>query len=51
VLVFIGTTYLAYHWLSDSVAGYLLGLFIVQLLARVPWTTVPLPRWLERRPQ
>jgi membrane-associated phospholipid phosphatase len=48
-LVFIGTTYLGYHWLTDSVGGYLLGLFIVRLLIRLPWTSVPLPRWLPDR--
>ncbi|MFU8850748.1 phosphatase PAP2 family protein [Micromonospora sp. SL1-18] len=37
VLVFVGTTYLSYHWLTDSIAGYLLGLLIVRLLLRVPW--------------
>ncbi|MFU8876162.1 phosphatase PAP2 family protein [Micromonospora sp. SL4-19] len=44
VLVFIGATYLSYHWLTDSVAGYLLGMLIVRLLLRVPWRTVRLPQ-------
>jgi membrane-associated phospholipid phosphatase len=48
-LTFIGTTYLGYHWLTDSVGGYLLGLLIARLLLRLPWRTVPLPGWLERR--
>ncbi|RKF29146.1 phosphatase PAP2 family protein [Micromonospora globbae] len=48
VLTFIGTTYLGYHWLTDSIGGYLLGLLIVRLLLRVPWRTMPLPRWLDR---
>ncbi|MFI6263793.1 phosphatase PAP2 family protein [Micromonospora sp. NPDC051006] len=48
VLVFIGTTYLGWHWLTDSIAGYLLGLLIIRLLLRVPWRTLPLPRWLDR---
>ncbi|TDC38228.1 phosphatase PAP2 family protein [Micromonospora sp. 15K316] len=47
VLVFIGTTYLGYHWLTDSIGGYLLGLLIVRALFRVPWRTLPLPRWLD----
>ena len=52
VLVFIGTTYISYHWFTDSVGGYLLGLFLVRLLMRVPWQTMPLPGWLERvRPE
>ncbi|MFU8871642.1 phosphatase PAP2 family protein [Micromonospora sp. SL4-19] len=48
VLTFTGTTYLGFHWLTDSVGGYLLGLFIARLLLRVPWRTVPLPRRLEQ---
>ncbi|SCL53100.1 Membrane-associated phospholipid phosphatase [Micromonospora eburnea] len=50
VLTFIGTTYLGYHWFTDSIGGYLLGLLIARLLLRVPWRTVPLPRWLDRAP-
>jgi membrane-associated phospholipid phosphatase len=46
-LVFVGTTYLAYHWLTDSIGGFLLGLLLVRLLARVPWQTLPLPAWLD----
>ncbi|WBB67983.1 phosphatase PAP2 family protein [Micromonospora sp. WMMD812] len=51
VLVFIGTTYLGWHWLTDSVGGYLLGLLIVRLLLRLPWRTLPLPRVLDRAPR
>ncbi|MEU8262590.1 phosphatase PAP2 family protein [Micromonospora sp. NPDC048999] len=50
VLIFIGTTYSSYHWLTDSIGGYLLGLLIARLLLRVPWRTVPLPRRLDRSP-
>ncbi|MFG1923034.1 phosphatase PAP2 family protein [Cryptosporangium sp. NPDC048952] len=32
VLVFIGTTYLAWHWLTDAIGGYLLGLLLVRTL-------------------
>jgi membrane-associated phospholipid phosphatase len=46
VLVFLGTTYLGWHWLTDSIGGYLLGLLLVRLLTRLPWATMPLPRWL-----
>ena len=46
VAVFVATTYLAYHWLTDAVAGLLLGLLLDRLLRRVPWDTVPLPGWL-----
>ncbi|WP_170323961.1 phosphatase PAP2 family protein [Cryptosporangium phraense] len=37
VLVFVGTTYLGWHWLTDSVGGYLLGLLQVLLLTRLRW--------------
>ncbi len=43
-IVFGTTTWLAYHWITDSVAGLLLGLVLTRLLARVPWDAIPLPR-------
>jgi membrane-associated phospholipid phosphatase len=43
VIVFCSTTYLGYHWITDSVAGLLLGLLLDRLLARVPWADLPLP--------
>ena len=46
VVVFSTTTYLGWHWLTDSVAGLLLGLLLDRLLHRVPWDDVPLPRRL-----
>ncbi|MEV6629921.1 phosphatase PAP2 family protein [Actinoplanes sp. NPDC051470] len=49
VIVFGTTTYLSWHWITDSIAGLFLGLVLARLLARVPWETLPLPRWLERR--
>lgn len=42
-IVFCTTTYLAHHWVTDSVAGLLLGLLVDRLLARVPWDALPLP--------
>jgi membrane-associated phospholipid phosphatase len=52
ILVFIGTTYLGWHWLTDSIGGYLLGLLLVRLLTRLPWATMPLPGWLpDARPR
>jgi membrane-associated phospholipid phosphatase len=37
VIVFCTTTYLAFHWLTDSVAGLFLGLILTRLMSRVPW--------------
>ncbi|MDG4815752.1 phosphatase PAP2 family protein [Micromonospora sp. WMMD956] len=45
-VVLCTTTYLGWHWLTDSVAGLLLGLLLDRLLHRVPWDDVPLPRRL-----
>jgi membrane-associated phospholipid phosphatase len=42
-IVFTSTTYLAFHWITDSVAGLLLGLVLTRLLARIPWDDLPLP--------
>jgi membrane-associated phospholipid phosphatase len=45
-IVFATTVYLGFHWLTDSVAGLLLGLLLDRLLARVPWDDLPLPHRL-----
>jgi len=42
-IVFCTTTWLAFHWITDSVAGLLLGLILTRLLARIPWDEIPLP--------
>jgi membrane-associated phospholipid phosphatase len=42
-ILFCTTIYTNFHWLTDSVAGLLLGIFLDRLLARVPWDDVPLP--------
>ena len=42
-IVFCTTTYLSFHWFTDSVAGLLLGWFLARLMARIPWDDVPLP--------
>ncbi|GHJ12727.1 hypothetical protein TPA0908_07220 [Micromonospora sp. AKA38] len=42
-VVFCTTVYLGWHWLTDSVAGLLLGLLLDRLLRRVPWNALPLP--------
>jgi membrane-associated phospholipid phosphatase len=43
VIVFCTTTYLGFHWLTDSIAGLFLGLILTRLMARVAWDAVPLP--------
>jgi membrane-associated phospholipid phosphatase len=43
-IVFCTTTYLAFHWITDSVAGLFLGLVLTRLMARVRWDDIPLPR-------
>jgi membrane-associated phospholipid phosphatase len=52
VVVFLATTYLGFHWLTDAVAGVLLGLVLDRLVHRIPWDDVPLPARLGdwRRP-
>ena len=47
-LVLVGTTYVNYHWLTDSAAGFLLGLIIIRVIRRIPWWTMPLPPRLHR---
>lgn len=37
------TTYLGFHWLTDTVTGLLIGLLLLRLLRRVEWETVALP--------
>jgi membrane-associated phospholipid phosphatase len=49
-LVVVGTTSIGYHWFTDSVGGYLLGLFLVRLVLRIPWTRIRLPDRLDRPP-
>ncbi|GAA4473317.1 phosphatase PAP2 family protein [Phytohabitans houttuyneae] len=36
VIVFVAVTYLGYHWVTDCVAGVLLGVALRQVLARLP---------------
>ncbi|NES31443.1 phosphatase PAP2 family protein [Micromonospora terminaliae] len=49
LIVLATTTYLGWHWLTDSVAGLLLGLLLDRLLHRVPWDDLPLPGPLRHR--
>lgn len=42
-ILFCTTIYLGFHWLTDSVAGLLIGLVLARVLARVRWDALPLP--------
>jgi uncharacterized membrane protein YkvA (DUF1232 family)/membrane-associated phospholipid phosphatase len=46
VVLFCTTIYLSFHWVTDSIAGLLLGLLLYRLLMRVPWNSLPLGRRL-----
>ncbi|WP_176737924.1 phosphatase PAP2 family protein [Micromonospora inyonensis] len=48
VVVMFTTTYLGWHWLTDSVAGLLLGLLLDRILHRMPWNDLPLPGRLRK---
>jgi membrane-associated phospholipid phosphatase len=43
VIVSVTTVYLNFHWITDSIAGLLLGLVLYRLLGRVLWDELPLP--------
>jgi membrane-associated phospholipid phosphatase len=43
VIVFATTVYTGFHWLTDSVAGVLIGLVLARLIERVRWDAIPLP--------
>lgn len=49
VVLSITTVYLQFHWLSDTVAGLLLGSLLWRLIGRITWDEVPLPGWMARR--
>jgi membrane-associated phospholipid phosphatase len=40
-ILFITTVYLGYHWLTDTVAGLLLGLLLGRIMQRIPWHELP----------
>jgi len=37
VVVLVTTTYLGFHWVTDGLAGLLVGLLLDRLFSRVPW--------------
>ncbi len=47
LIVAVSTTYLGYHWLTDAVGGFLVGVIIIRVVQRIRWETVELPTWLE----
>ena len=47
VVLTLTTVYLGYHWLTDTVAGILLGVFLDRLLRRIPWDEIPLGQRLR----
>jgi membrane-associated phospholipid phosphatase len=51
VVLTITTVYLEFHWLTDTIAGLLLGTLLWRLAARVYWDALPLNRlpgaWLR----
>jgi len=45
LILLLTTVYTGFHWLTDSIAGVLLGLVLARLIERVPWERViPTPR-------
>jgi membrane-associated phospholipid phosphatase len=44
VIVAVVTTYLGFHWVTDTVAGLIAGVLLDRLLRRVDWDAVPLHR-------
>ncbi|MEU4691675.1 phosphatase PAP2 family protein [Actinoplanes sp. NPDC023714] len=48
VIVFCTTVYLGFHWVTDSVAGVLLGLVLARIIARIHFDAIPLPSGLGR---
>ncbi|HKS99126.1 MAG TPA: phosphatase PAP2 family protein [Rugosimonospora sp.] len=43
----VTSVYLGFHWVTDTVAGLLLGLLLDRVLRRIPWDEVPLGRRLH----
>lgn len=41
VILFCTTVYTGFHWLTDSIAGVLLGLLLVRIVHRIPFDDLP----------
>jgi membrane-associated phospholipid phosphatase len=48
-IVLFTTTYLSFHWLSDGLAGILIGVLLDRILRRVPWDDIPFHKLRRRR--
>lgn len=48
VVLCITTVYLGYHWVTDTVAGLLLGLVLGRIMDRIPWDRIPLGARLRK---
>ncbi|MGH3739408.1 MAG: phosphatase PAP2 family protein [Micromonosporaceae bacterium] len=46
IIVSFATTYLGYHWVTDTIAGVLIGLSIDRAIRRNPWRRLRLPSYL-----
>lgn len=44
LIVGVVTTYLGFHWITDTVAGLVAGLLLDRLLCRIDWDAAPLDR-------
>ncbi|SDD46564.1 phosphatase PAP2 family protein [Glycomyces harbinensis] len=47
VIVMFSTTYVAFHWFSDTPGGLLIGVVILRIVQRIPWDAIELPLLLE----
>ncbi|MFG3342773.1 phosphatase PAP2 family protein [Glycomyces sp. NPDC048151] len=47
IIVIFSTTYVSFHWFTDTPGGLVLGFLILRTVQRIPWDTVELPLLLE----
>lgn len=47
LIVGFSTTYLGFHWFTDTPAGLFIGVLIIRVVKRIHWDTMELPLWLE----
>lgn len=51
IVVSFATTYLGYHWVTDTLAGVLIGLLLDRAIRRNPWRRWRLPAFLAPPPR